>query len=343
MVAFARILTALGVLTSALCVSELQADDHQVSHSWHVLPAMPRAVQEIYPALHQQRIVVAGGLTPDPAAQWIGVSDETWLFDEASKQWVSGPNLPEPRHHPLLASYAGGLYAFGGFITRDGGLWHNSVDVLLLPETGEEWQQVAQMPIPLAESLISVYQDRIHLATGRTPHTSKQNSQWRDQTDSNRHFAYSPETGKWQELPPTPTARNSACGVNVNGRWHTIGGRTVNGGNLAVHEVYDFAQQRWSVLPPLPQAQGGLACATVGQTIYVFGGEFFTEGGGVYSDVWAFDLHLQRWQQVSTMPVPRHGLGAVALDQRIYVVGGAAKAGGEETSNRLSVFTPAQD
>ena len=89
----------------------------------------------------------------------------------------------------------------------------------------------------------------------------------------------------------------------------------------------------------MPQAQGGLAAASVGAHGYVFGGEFFSDGGGVYSEVWHYDGEKERWQDAGRMPVPRHGLGAVTVGKDIYVVAGATEAGGRGTSNRMAVFS----
>jgi N-acetylneuraminic acid mutarotase len=120
---------------------------------------------------------------------------------------------------------------------------------------------------------------------------------------------------------------------------HTIGGRTVSGSNLATHEVYSFTSGKWQVAKPLPEAQGGLACATLNGSIYVFGGEYFDNGGGVYSKVWQYTIGSDEWHEVSEMPFPRHGLGAVTIGDSIYVIAGAMEAGGNKTTSIMSRFS----
>lgn len=90
----------------------------------------------------------------------------------------------------------------------------------------------------------------------------------------------------------------------------------------------------------MPQAQGGLAAAALGHMLYVFGGEYFDNGGGVYATVWAYDTRTDQWRDAGHMPLPRHGLGAVAHDGAIYVIAGAAAAGGRGTSNRMVRYVP---
>ncbi len=340
-------LTCAICLLVALPVNSTEKDEVGI---WGKAESLPYRVQEIYPALFNNHIVVAGGLSPDVDENRIGVSDRVVIYDLATRAWKDAPRLPEPRHHPMLVVVDDRLLSFGGFTVDGNGAWHNSTDVLELvgDETSSNadllnngrWQKIAQMPAPLAETLSAVHNGKVHLVTGRTPKHQGKNSQWNDQTDVASHYVFDPKTLAWTQGEPVPTARNSACSVSVKGELHTIAGRTVAGGNLATHEAYSFANKTWRSLAPLPDAQGGLACAAVGGHIYVFGGEFFDNGGGVYADVWQYNLAANTWRSVSKMPNPRHGLGALNIDGSIYVIAGASEAGGNETSAAMSVFTP---
>ena len=176
--------------------------------------------------------------------------------------------------------------------------------------------------------------------TGRTPSSSARNSQWIEQKDVNTHYVFDPVNLTWAKAEAAPTARNSACAVSNEDNLYTIAGRTVRGGNLASHEAYNFKTKTWTKLASMPQAQGGLACALVGEYIYVFGGEYFDNGGGVYKEVWQYDIASDEWSKASEMPNPRHGLGALNIDGEIYVIAGASEAGGKLTSTAMSVFTP---
>lgn len=317
-----------------------EATSRESNYRWSELASMPIRVQEIYPVLHQGAIFVAGGLSPDVSDKAIDVTPRVFAYDVASNQWAETQSLPEPRHHPQLVSLGEKLYAFGGFVINQRGAWHNSPssDVFNSSEKEGHWEPINAMPEPLSETISTVFDGNIHIATGRSPISGDTNGEWRDQTDSAAHWIYSPERDQWQKGPAAPTQRNSACGVQVNDKWHIIGGRTVANGNVDTHEVYDFVSQQWTTKAPLPDKQGGLACAAIDNAIYVFGGEYFNDGGGVYDAVWRYDTNADSWQQVSQMPVARHGLGAVAIGDQIVVIAGAAQAGGNQTSNRVSVF-----
>lgn len=303
---------------------------------WETKASLPFNVQEIYPAVHNGKIYVAGGLTVKDDK--LDVLGQVVAYEPASDAWQESISLPEPRHHPYLVSHSGKLFAFSGFTVADNGNWFASRDVLVLDEENKRWRKYPNhMSYPLCETVAASINGRIHLASGRRP-KGLSNGNWSDHTDTSSHKVLDPSTMTWDCAHPIPTARNSAAGGYLNDLWHVIGGRTVDGGNLDAHEVYDYKEDKWHSLAPLPQAQGGLAAAVMGEHIYVFGGEYFTNGGGVYKKVWQYSPKEDKWQQIGEMPVPRHGLGAVTIDDSIYVVAGATQAGAKGTSNRLSVF-----
>lgn len=203
------------------------------------------------------------------------------------------------------------------------------------------WADTPSLPAPCAEAVVGVLGDRaLHLAGGRTP-KGEANANWNDHIDTDHHFVLTSLGGQWETAAPCLTKRNSAAGDVINGNLHVVGGRTVGGGNVATHEVYDHAEDRWRTAAPMPQAQGGLAAAAVNGKLYAFGGEYFDNGGGVYKEAWAYDPATDAWSALPDMPNPRHGLGAVALDGKIYVIGGALQASGVDTSNIVDIFTPA--
>ncbi|BDX04843.1 Kelch repeat-containing protein [Planctobacterium marinum] len=316
---------------------------------WQHAASLPYRVQEIYPLIFQGHIIVAGGLSPDVDQNGIDVSDRVVAYSLEDKTWFDMPTLPQPRHHPMLTVVNDRLLSFGGFIMDEQGMWHNSRDVLewMPGEINNEkssllqghWQKIASLPAPLSETLAVVNEGQVHLVSGRTPAKPEQNSQWNHQKDVATHYVFDPNNLQFEQKAAVPTARNSACSVKLNGYWHTIAGRTVSGGNLASHEVYDFVKDIWIAKAPLPDAQGGLACAVIEQHIYVFGGEYFDNGGGVYSTVWQYTNATDSWRAVSEMPLPRHGLGAISHKNRIYIIGGALQAGGVQTSDAMTVFS----
>ena len=335
---FALPVVLLASAAFAACAQSSKQDVPAQAGSWDSLAELPYRVQEIYPALHQGQIWVAGGFSPDVAADRQNVSDRVVIYSPADNTWSEGPPLPEPRHHPVLVSTGESLWAFGGFVVANGGRWSNSRDVLQLTDAG--WEPVARLPQALSETVAGVIGGKVHLATGRSP-SGTRNADWTDHTDTAALLIFDPATLQFTRGPDAPVALNSAAGAVLDARLYVVGGRTVRGGNKASLQIYDPATGQWTTGPDMPQAQGGLAAAVLNGKLHVFGGEYFgAGGGGVYAHSWVFDPAQQTWSALPDMPVPRHGLGAVALGDVVYVVAGATRAGGDGTSARLSRFTP---
>ena len=78
---------------------------------WTPRSPMPWAVQEIYCAVLDGRIVTAGGLAARPDG--FHIEDRTAVYDPANDRWGEGPRLPQPRHHPMIAAAGGRLLAIG--------------------------------------------------------------------------------------------------------------------------------------------------------------------------------------------------------------------------------------
>lgn len=324
--------------TFLLQLSAILIGSTVVSSSWQDEAAMPLPVQEIYPAVHQQQIWVVGGLSSTLGQDTPPVTAKVQQYSLNQRQWQQGNDLPEPRHHSYLVSVANQLFSFGGFVVTEQGWWTNSPDILLLNPQNGQWQKVAELPAPLSEAVATVIDGKVHLASGRTA-TAEKNGQWRDNTDVAWHWIFDPASYQITEAAALPTARNSAAGALLHGRWHVVGGRTVAAGNLAVHEVFDPESNSWQQRAPLPEAQAGLAAAVVADTLLVFGGEHFIDGGGVFSTVWQYLPAEDRWQALTSLPIARHGHGAVVVDEQVYVIGGAAEAGLKATLGQLQRLT----
>ena len=305
---------------------------------WQTLAPMPVAVQEIYPAVHQGKIYVAGGLSDKISAEQQQMTAQVQIYDPASDQWQAGPALPQPRHHAYLVSVGGKLFVCGGFVQANGGRWSASADILQLDEANGVWRKVAQLPKPLTETVAVVLNGNVHFVSGRSP-SGAENAQWRDQADVNWHWVFDPLSLTVSNAAPVATPLNSASAVALKQQLYMMGGRKVGAGNLALLQRFDPALSQWQQLASMPQASGGLAAAALGQHILVFGGEYFDNDGGVYAPVWQYDAAADSWQQQGSMPLPRHGLGAVTLNNKVYVLGGATKAGLNATSAVLEVVT----
>ncbi|MFP4229423.1 MAG: Kelch repeat-containing protein, partial [Salinivenus sp.] len=306
---------------------------------WQPAPSLPFSTQEVYGTVWSDELLVAGGLRSgaDTTRRFTTLA-QTARFDPATETWSTGPDLPDPRHHIVLATVGDTAYGFGGFVgenlDQDGFQFRDDVYAF----GGDEWTRIGSLPTPLGETVSLSVDGRIHLVTGSL-HGD-------DTGPTGRHLVYDPEADAWDTARPAPTARSSATGAVIDGRLYVAGGRTTQDGvtNLGALERYDPESDTWTELRPLPQPSGGLNGAATGGTLYVFGGEYFSDGGGVFAETWAYDPATDDWTEGPAMPTPRHGLAGVALDGRIYAVGGNRAPGiGAATSTAVEVLVPAAD
>jgi N-acetylneuraminic acid mutarotase len=289
---------------------------------------LPFSTQEIYPAAHEGRLYLAGGIAARLGMPYF--TNRCVSYDPKTDSWDDEPALPEDLHHVALVSTGTDLFAIGGFNGGYTRVWRMRERVYRLMEEG--WQDVTALPKPLAEGVATFGPTGlIHLVTGQSPR-GEANTERSDHREVHDHLCFDPKDGRWRELAPIPTARNSATGGWLHGRLVVTGGRTASG-NLAVTEVYDPASDAWHSAAPLPLPQAGTAGAVARGRLHVFGGEIFSPTASVFAEAWEYALDQDRWLALPELPTPRHGLGAATLGEDIHVVGGATEPGGRGTSD----------
>lgn len=306
---------------------------------WSVKPPLPFAVQEIYPALHKGRIHVVGGLLGE-GGRVVGVSDRQVAYDPATGASELLAALPAPRHHPQAVSVGGRLYLLGGFATNPGAVnWIMQDQTLVLDDAARAWRTLAAAPSPHGESTAAVVGQRIHIVGGRAPKGAA-NLAYGDHADTDHHLVYDVGANAWSRAAPALSKRNSAAGAVIGGLWHVAGGRHVSDGPSDAHEVYDPKEDRWRTAAPMPKdsGAGGNAAGVIAGKLYVFGGEYFHDGGKVHAEVWAYDPKTDVWEAAAPMPTPRHGLGGITIGDGIWLVGGAKKPSGVETTDAVERF-----
>ena len=298
---------------------------------WSVGPPLPRQVQELYTAVHQQKLYVAGGIGARLGVPYF--TNKVSAFDPAAQVWRDVPDLPEDLHHVALVSNGTQLFGMGGFNGGYTHVWRMRDAVYELQN--DHWVKITTLPTPQAEGVVAHHKGLIHVVTGQQP-KGEANSERSDHTESHLHWVWDGST--WQDLAPIPTARNSATGGWIGDLLVVTGGRTASG-NLADTEIYDKNTDTWRAAAPMPLPQAGTASVVVDDSLIVFGGEIFQPEASVFGNVWRYHVSRDQWEALPDMPNPRHGLGAGKIGDDIYVVGGATEPGGRGTSSLTEILT----
>jgi hypothetical protein len=271
---------------------------------WRLGAASPFPVQQLHAAVLDGRIWLAGGLTgPDQA------TSKTEYYDLAARTWHAGPDLPFPVHHAMLVTYRDQLWLIGGFLPQGSNLEAAASDRVLILDNGR-WVKGPPLHHARAAGAAVVVGDKIVVAGGRTggkveqevkPTEVYNGKSWHDApamlvpgdhlaavTDGTYLYAiggrslnasanhnavqrFDPQTGKWTQLTPLPTADSDLGAAYVNGQLITFGGENVFSVFSTVR-AYNLASKTWSTLPSLAEARHGMGVAVIGNTIYAIDG-----------------------------------------------------------------------
>ncbi len=260
-------------------------------------------------ALLDDKIYVVGG-------QGVKIKKDKIMevYDIKSDKWTQGPPLPEPLDHLGMASYDGKIYVVGG--THKYGY---SNKLLIYDPLKNNWTEGKPMPGARTALTANFIDGKLYAVGGVDDVHNVVGT----------NYVYDPLTDTWTEKAPMPTARHHLTSSVVNGKLYAIGGRIYGDGipepiakalsNFDVNEMYDPVKDSWTKLEPMPSKRSGLASASIGNDIYVFGGE---KVKGTFENNEKYDTIINTWTIEDPLPTPRLGLKAVANDDKIYVVGG---------------------
>lgn len=214
--------------------------------AWQEAAPLPFATQEIYPAAHNGRLYLAGGIAARLGVPYF--TNRCISYDPASDSWQDEPPLPEDLHHVALVSTGRDLYAIGGFNGGYTHVWRMRDTVYQL--TDEGWRPMSSLPRPQAEGVATFGPTGlIHYVTGQSQR-AEANTDRSDHHEVNEHLVFDPSDGRWRKL--------------------------------AVTEIYDPETDAWHSAAPLPLPQAGTAGTVAAGRLHIFGGEIFTPEAGVF-------------------------------------------------------------
>ena len=146
---------------------------------------------------------------------------------------------------------------------------------------------------------------------------------------------FDPKTNTWRDAAPLLRRMGSPAAAVLNGKLHSIGGRSGPNDFGDVH-IYDPSTDRWRPGPAIP-ARGTAGAAVRDGSIYLFGGES-QSARAVVGDVLRLDPRAGEWtHEAPPMPVPRNYARAVAFNGAVYIVGGSTEYGASHSSKGSTV------
>ena len=269
--------------------------------AWVRLDDAPFARLEMGVAAHEDRIWLAGGLSPFGDAL-----TDVDVFDPATGAWSDGPPLPAGLHHASLVSTGDRLLLIGGY---RGSSFGTPVD-LVLELTADGWVAGPSLPEPRAAGAAAWDGERVVYAggvgTGVSPDV----------------FALTGTT--WTKIGVLSAPREHLAATSDGaGRTWLLGGR-VGGLDTNVATVESVVGDSIETHPALSVPRGGVAAFFLPPTgACLTGGEApdrahtqvecTDEGGGLVA--------------LPDMGAPHHGHGAAVVSGRAYVMLGGPEPG----------------
>lgn len=206
-----------------------------------------------------------------------------------------------PQRLPAPASSTGPGNAYGAGV---------SAAEVTSPGAGENWQEMAPIPVRLAGMALAASGDTIYTIGGMT-----------DAGPSGRVDIYDIETDRWREGSPRPAKLANISAVALESGILVPGGclDDANWTTSAAVHLYQPAEDTWQEMAPLPTAVCAYALSTDGARAYLFGG---WDGARYTTLSFSYDLSTNTWHELPQPQQARGFGGAALLEDRIYYVGG---------------------
>jgi N-acetylneuraminic acid mutarotase len=304
------ILILIVSLNSIIAILHLTTISASTSESfWTNASKLPTPRSETGTAILEDKIYVAGG-----ESLKVKKTNIMEVYDLKSNKWSTAAPLPVPMNHVGMSSYNGKLYAVGG--THVNGY---SNKLFIYDPSVNKWHEGKSMPAARTALTVNFIEGKLYAVGGVDDVHNVLNT----------NLVYDPQNNSWTQKAPMPTARHHLTSSVVDGKLYVIGGRLLGDGiprpinealsNLNDNEMYDPVKDTWTKLEQMPTKRSGLASASIGDYIYVFGGQ---KVNGTLENNERFDTKKNTWTTELPLPTARLGLKAVAFDNAIYVIGG---------------------
>lgn len=227
----------------------------------------------------------------------IGI-DATNVYRFNGTAWTAVNGLPAGRSCHGVCSYAGNLYAVGGWLGVD-----RQTNVFRF--NGTTWSQVAGLPAAEVFPATAVLDDRLYVIGGsRASGTGVTN-------------VYRFDGTTWTEVAGHPRAHYGASAAALGGALYTAGG--IASGN-PITNVYRYNGTAWTEVAGLPVPCAFLILQNVGSYLYVAGGS--DAGFSAMTNAYRFDGAT--WTKIAGLPASRRLHAAAVLDGSLYSMGGTS-------------------
>ncbi|KAM9808133.1 kelch-like protein 36 [Neosynchiropus ocellatus] len=279
----------------------------------------------------EERLLLVGGEVSDRGEE---LSADVCGLDEEAGQWVPETEVPCRRSHLCAAVLGGFVFTVGGSLAADQSGDAATNVVYRYDPRHAEWTKCCPMNQRRADFYLGALSDGLIAVGGRN-----------DSGALSSVERYSPASDSWSYVTGLPRLTYSHAGTVHRGLVYISGGHDVQIGEYRKDFLsYDPSAQSWVERPAMLEARGWHCMASLGQTVYVFGGSDDDAATAERFDLLhaeSFDTLSGQWTRLAPLLLPSSEAGQAACGGKIYVLGGYSW----ETmtfSSATQVFDPEQ-
>lgn len=286
---------------------------------WSDGKSMPSKRLEVSAVALDNKVYIIGGMDDKGSTNLVEV------YDPLINKWSRLSPLPEKLDHAGASTFDGKIYVVGGF--NSSGI--STGFLFIYDPVTDKWDRGKNMPTARGALTVKFVNGIMYAIGGDATRLYDLNKVYNPQGVVSINEAYDPKSDSWKTKSSMPTPRDHLSSAVIDGKIYVIGGRQPDIGplfkDLNANEMYDPASGKWTVLKSIPTNRSGLAAATVGDKIYVIGGESTKRTYGTNE---IYDSSSDSWISEALMPSPRHGLALVNVGTNLYAIAGGPKPGG---------------
>jgi len=284
---------------------------------WRRSADLPAAVSESASVGLDRYVYTTGGFNEFSRLQ---------RFDPVSGSHQEMPDLPGPRHHPMMTTDGHYLYLAGGYASISGkegpgkNFWR-------FDPGAAKWEVLTDMPIGRAAGAAVYMNNRVWVMGGEGFGLGFQ--------------SYDIPAGEWETFPGDPRMiiDHMQAVVFENEIWW-LGGRADRTCSTVL--IWTPVSRERREGPSMIFARAGLAAKVVQGQIMVSGGEILdTHPAQVVQSMEVFAPGSEGWATGPRPPVAVHGTTGAVLNGEFVLIGGSTDAGGTSQNRSTQIFAPA--
>lgn len=194
------------------------------------------------------------------------------------------------------------VYSIGGI---NNGQYNNFIEKYIAES--QAWEQIAEMPVPVADCCVAVYDNKIYISGGYNGE-AKADVQIYNLIDNT-----------WQTGSSMPEALYGSAYAQKNEKLYVFGGIGADNYKNKVYE-YDMASDIWSEKTNLPVNLAYSSALNADGTIYLMGG---CNSKGCFDRIYTYNVESDSFSYITTMAESKKDFASVCMNDRIYIFGGS--------------------